>query len=84
MFPFIILAHFIQSLSLFTSDCFNISMVYLIEIYTKFRSGDSVAGFAIFSEDYTSLMAFFFNCPDGYFLKYIHEVLSLSTHNIYN
>ena len=46
-------------LSLFTSDCFNISMVYLIEIYTKFRSGDSVAGFAIFSEDYTSLMAFF-------------------------
>ena len=50
--------------------------LYLIEIYTKFRSGDSVAGFAIFSEDYTFLMAiFFFNFPDGYFLKYIHEVL---------
>ena len=35
-------------------------MIYLIEIYTKFRSGDLVVGFAIFSEDYTFLMAIFF------------------------
>ena len=68
--------HISYNLCLFLLQTVSIiSMVYLTEIYTKFRSDDSVAGFAILSEDYTSLMAIFSNCPDGYFLKYIHEVL---------
>ena len=91
----------------FISDCFNISMIYPIEIYTKFRIGNSVAGFAIFRQfccrichrfwwfrcgichlfwgPYFSDGCFcfvFFNFPDRYFLKYIHEVL-LCAHNIY-